>query len=114
VLSGVVRGRTRAARRSDARAGSSRTAARGDRNPRIALSPRERELIRGVLARRGARERLVVTLLLYERLRPSEVAGVLGLSLAQVGRTYAALLLELRRALQRRRVTRPATLRRAA
>jgi hypothetical protein len=56
----------------------------------------------------------VVTLLLYERLRPSEVAGVLGLSLAQVGRTYAALLSELRRALQRRRVTRPATLRRAA
>lgn len=53
------------------------------------------------LARRGARERLVLTLLLYERLYPIEVADTLGISLRQVERTYDALLAELRRSAAR-------------
>ena len=53
------------------------------------------------LARRGTRERLVLTLLLYERLYPIEVADALGISLRQVERTYDALLTELRRPVAR-------------
>lgn len=60
-----------------------------------------RERIAAALARRGARERLVLTLLLYERLFPVEVADALGLSLRQVERTYDALLAELHRLLTR-------------
>jgi len=57
-----------------------------------------RDRVAAALARRGARERLVLTLLLYERLYPIEVADALGISLRQVERTYDALLTELRRA----------------
>ena len=53
------------------------------------------------LARRGTRERLVLALLLYERLYPIEVADALGISLRQVERTYDALLAELRRKVAR-------------
>jgi DNA-directed RNA polymerase specialized sigma24 family protein len=56
-----------------------------------------RDRVAAALARRGARERLVLTLLLYERLYPIEVADALGISLRQVERTYDALLTELRR-----------------
>jgi DNA-directed RNA polymerase specialized sigma24 family protein len=83
---------------------------------RASARPEARELsaIRSALARRGARERMVLTLLLYERLRPQEVAGALGLSLRQVDRTYATLLSEVRRTLARRRVVRPTAMRKAA
>jgi DNA-directed RNA polymerase specialized sigma24 family protein len=57
--------------------------------------------VAAALARRGARERLVLTLLLYERLYPVEVAEALGISLKQVERTYDTLLTELRRSLVR-------------
>lgn len=55
-----------------------------------------RDRVAAALARRGTRERLVLTLLLYERLYPIEVADALGISLRQVERTYDALLGELR------------------
>ena len=60
-----------------------------------------RDRVAAALARRGARERLVLTLLLYERLFPLEVADTLGLSLRQVERTYDALIAELQRLLPR-------------
>lgn len=83
---------------------------------RTAARPEARELsaIRSALSRRGARERMVLTLLLYERLRPQEVAGALGLSVRQVDRTYEALLSDVRRSLARRRAARPAAMRKAA
>ena len=56
-----------------------------------------RDRVAAALARRGARERLVLTLLVYERLYPVEVADALGISLRQVERTYDALLADLRR-----------------
>jgi DNA-directed RNA polymerase specialized sigma24 family protein len=60
-----------------------------------------RDRVAAALARRGARERLVLTLLIYERLYPVEVADALGISLRQVERTYDALLVELRRSVVR-------------
>jgi len=60
-----------------------------------------RNRVAAALARRGARERLVLTLLLYERLYPIEVADTLGISLRHVERTYDALLTELRRSVAR-------------
>ena len=60
-----------------------------------------RNRVAAALARRGTRERLVLTLLLYERLYPIEVADALGISLRQVERTYDALLTELRRSVAR-------------
>ena len=60
-----------------------------------------RDRVAAALARRGARERLVLALLLYERLYPIEVADALGISLRQVERTYDCLLAELKRPLSR-------------
>jgi len=57
--------------------------------------------VAAALARRGTRERLVLTLLLYERLYPIEVADALGISLRRVERTYDTLLTELRRSVAR-------------
>ncbi|MEK7330140.1 MAG: hypothetical protein AAB113_04990, partial [Candidatus Eisenbacteria bacterium] len=71
------------------------------RDPRPTVSAAGRDRVAAALARRGARERLVLTLLLYERLFPIEVADALGLSLRQVERTCDALLAELRRSLAR-------------
>ena len=65
------------------------------------MSAAGRDRVAAALARRGVRERLVLTLLLHERLFPIEVAAALGLSLRQVERTYDALLAELRRSLAR-------------
>lgn len=62
--------------------------------PRRARRP-GRNRVAAALERRGARERLVLTLLLVERLYPIEVADALGISLRQVERTYDALLAEL-------------------
>jgi DNA-directed RNA polymerase specialized sigma24 family protein len=83
------------------RRAAERRVARETRDPHPTVAAAGRELAAAALARRGARERLVLTLLLYERLFPIEVADVLGLSLRQVERTYAALLGELRRSLAR-------------
>ena len=60
-----------------------------------------RHRVAAALARRGTRERLVLALLLYERLYPIEVANTLGISLRQVERTYDTLLTELRRSVAR-------------
>jgi DNA-directed RNA polymerase specialized sigma24 family protein len=87
---------TRPRRRATDRRGT-----RAIRDPRSAVSAAGRERVAAALARRGTRERLVLTLLLYERLFPLEVANALGLSLRQVERTYDALIAELRRSLPR-------------
>jgi DNA-directed RNA polymerase specialized sigma24 family protein len=71
------------------------------RAPRLTATTGGRERVAAALARRGARERLVLALLLYERLFPVEVADALHLSVRQVERTYDALLAELRRSLGR-------------
>lgn len=78
-----------------------------------------RSRVAAALERRGARERLILTLLLVERLYPIEVADALGISLRQVERTYDSLLSELRqsavRGAGRARATSPASrLRKAA
>jgi len=62
----------------------------------------DRRRIAAALARRAAHERLVLALLLYERMLPVEVAGALGVSSRQVGRTYHAMIAELRRSVGRR------------
>jgi DNA-directed RNA polymerase specialized sigma24 family protein len=67
------------------------------RSARSRVPAASRDRIAAALARRGARERLVLTLLLYERLFPVEVADALRLSLRQVERTYDALIAELHR-----------------
>ena len=66
------------------------------------LSATNRRLIAQTLARRAARERLMLALLLYERMRPIEVADALGLSPRQVERTYDSVIDQLRRAVARR------------
>ena len=53
-------------------------------------------------ARRPARERLVLALLLYERLNTDEVASVIGISPAEVSRAYRTLLAKLRDVTPRR------------
>jgi DNA-directed RNA polymerase specialized sigma24 family protein len=76
-----------------------------------------RDRVAAALARRDARARLVLTLLLYERLYPIEVANTLGISLRQVERTYHTLLAELRpvaRLVGRTRARTTARLRKAA
>jgi DNA-directed RNA polymerase specialized sigma24 family protein len=83
------------------RRASDRRGTRAPRALRPAVSAAGRERIAAALARRGARERLMLTLLLYERLFPIEVAHALGVSVRQVERTVGALLAELRRALPR-------------
>jgi DNA-directed RNA polymerase specialized sigma24 family protein len=70
------------------------------RPARPAGSPGRRR-IAAALARRGVRERLVLSLLLVERLRAAEVADALGLTVPQVERTYRTLLTGLRRSMAR-------------
>jgi DNA-directed RNA polymerase specialized sigma24 family protein len=60
-----------------------------------------RRRIAEALARRGVRERLLLSLLLVERLRPAEVADALGISVPQVERSYRTLMGGLRRSLVR-------------
>ena len=52
------------------------------------------------LDRYAARERMMLALLLYERMRPREVANALGLSVGEVVRTYRLLLADLERAVR--------------
>jgi DNA-directed RNA polymerase specialized sigma24 family protein len=61
----------------------------------------DRTRLAAALARRGARTRLILALLLYERLRSAEVADALRVSPRQVERTYETLLAELRRSFAR-------------
>jgi DNA-directed RNA polymerase specialized sigma24 family protein len=66
-----------------------------------------RTRIASALERCTERERLVLALLLYERLTPPEAADALGVTAGQVRRMYDALLRDLRGAI------RSATLRRS-
>jgi len=69
--------------------------------------------VNGVLARMSVRERMVVVLLLVERLRPLEAAVALRLSVRQVERTRDHALARIARA-ARRAPARSTVLRRAA
>lgn len=75
-----------------------RSGARAPRAARPGLSASRRR-IAAALSHRGVRERLVLSLLLYERLEAIEVADALGISVRQVERTYASLIAGLRRSL---------------
>jgi DNA-directed RNA polymerase specialized sigma24 family protein len=63
---------------------------------RPAPAAERRRLIRGALAGCPLRQRLVLALLLYERLSPAEAADALGCPEREVLRAYRALLAELR------------------
>jgi DNA-directed RNA polymerase specialized sigma24 family protein len=75
------------------------------RAPSVGVSePRtgeSRRRVAAALARSTVRERLVLALLLYERLTPGEVASALGCPVAEVERTYRLLLASLRVAMRR-------------
>jgi len=76
------------------------------RRPAAAASApvaRERTRVAGALRACTAREQLVLVLLLYERLTPSEAAEALGLTARQVEHAYQTALADLRRALRSRR-----------
>jgi DNA-directed RNA polymerase specialized sigma24 family protein len=80
-----------------------------------------REALARALSACAARERVLLALLLFERLTPSEAASVLGVPAARIERAYAALLSQLRtliggvpRAGARRFATPTACLRRAS
>lgn len=66
-----------------------------------------RRRVADALARSTTRERLVLALLLVERLTPEEVARALGCRVADVERTYRLALAGLRTALRRRAAGRP-------
>ena len=78
------------------------------------LGPRARRqrAVRAAVGRLSLRERLVLSLLLVERLRPIEVAAALRMSVRQVERTSLALREQLGRSPGRARA--PRRLRRAA
>lgn len=67
------------------------------RAPVVVGRTRVRASIRTRLARTAMRERMVLALLLIDRLRPVEVATVLHMSLRQVERTRANALAGLAR-----------------
>ncbi len=58
---------------------------------------RVRRSVRGALARQSMRERMVLALLLVERMRPVEVATTLHMSLVQVERIRTLALARLAR-----------------
>lgn len=59
-----------------------------------------RARVAGALRACTAREQLVLVLLLYERLTPTEAAAILGLTPRQVERAYHAALADLQLALR--------------
>jgi len=65
---------------------------------RPVAAPRQdlREALARALSGCAARERVLLALLLFERLTPAEAAGVLGVPVARIERAYAALLSQLR------------------
>lgn len=65
-----------------------------------------RTRIAGALRQCTPREQLVLVLLLYERLTPTEAAVALGLTPRQVERAYHAALADLQRALRGRKTGR--------
>lgn len=73
------------------------------------IEPRtgERRRVSAALARSSVRERLVLALLLVERLTPEEVASALSCPVEEVERTYRLLLASLRTAMRRPVAGRP-------
>ncbi|HVP14653.1 MAG TPA: hypothetical protein VMS88_03855, partial [Terriglobales bacterium] len=68
----------------------------------IAVPRRDsRAVVSRALARCAARERVLLALLLFERLTPAEAASVLEVPRATIERAYASLLGELRDCLRR-------------
>jgi DNA-directed RNA polymerase specialized sigma24 family protein len=65
----------------------------------IARTAIRRRRVAEALERRAVRERLVLSLLVVEHLRPIEVADALGISVRQVERTVTAFMSGLRRSL---------------
>ena len=55
-----------------------------------------REAVARALSGCATHERVLLALLLFERLTPAEAAGVLGVPAARIERAYAALLSQLR------------------
>ena len=55
-----------------------------------------REAVARALSHCAARERVLLALLLFERLTPAEAASVLDVPAARIERAYAALLCQLR------------------
>lgn len=74
-----------------------RTVATSDRRP--VSSPRHdrREAVARALSSCAASERVLLALLLFERLTPAEAASVLDVPAARIERAYAALLAQLGR-----------------
>jgi len=100
VLSGPpIAGRGRMSRDGRSRAPGNASDRRSASATVACIPAAMRERIAAALARRATRERLMLALLLYERLSPGETAGALGLSVAEVCRVYDTLMAELRRAL---------------
>jgi DNA-directed RNA polymerase specialized sigma24 family protein len=66
-----------------------------------------REAVARALSRCAQRDRVLLALLLFERLTPAEAASVLGVPAARLERAYAALLGELRAALGRTETSPP-------
>jgi len=65
---------------------------------RLVAVPRHdrREAVARALSGCAARERVLLALLLFERLTPAEAASVLDVPAARIERAYAALLSQLR------------------
>jgi DNA-directed RNA polymerase specialized sigma24 family protein len=66
------------------------------RRPVAVPRPDRRDTVARALSGCAARERVLLALLLFERLTPAEAAGVLGVPTAHIERAYAALLSQLR------------------
>jgi len=62
---------------------------------RPVAAPR-RDAVARALSACAARERVLLALLLFERLTPAEAASVLGVPATRIERAYAALLAQLR------------------
>jgi DNA-directed RNA polymerase specialized sigma24 family protein len=75
---------------------ASRVLAVASRRPVAAPRHDRREAVARALSACAARERVLLALLLFERLTPAEAASVLEVPAARIERSYAALLTQLR------------------
>jgi DNA-directed RNA polymerase specialized sigma24 family protein len=67
-----------------------------------------RAAVARVLSGCAASERVLLALLLFERLTPAEAASVLGVPAGRIERAYVSLLTQLRQSLRGRALPRPA------
>lgn len=73
------------------------------RAPAVRSATDARRCLARALARCAARERVLLALILFERLTFAEAADALGVSVRRISRLYARLLSDLRDALAGRR-----------